>query len=136
MKKFKRRYRGRRVCKDEESKAKSLQTAFRFATDRKETLPITDARKIVSNPPICPYCNKKIPYRDISIDHIQPRSRGGSSKPENLIFCDRNCNLAKGNLTGEEFTVLMNFLGGFTFMKNSILQRLIAAGRVFGRGRR
>lgn len=140
MGKYRKPRRSRRsgVCKDEESKAKALQTAWRFATDKQETLKLDDARKIVANPPICPYCLIKIPYRDISIDHLQPRSRGGSSKPDNLIFCDKLCNTAKGNLTADEFTALMEFLRGHLIMKASVLQRLVAAGRVFrkyGRGR-
>lgn len=135
MRKYRRRGKGRRICKDEESKAKALQTAWRFATDRTETLSLVEARKIVANPPQCPYCTIKIPYRDISIDHMQPRSREGSSTPDNLVFCDRTCNMAKGNLTSDEFLALMEFLRNHLMMKASVLQRLVAAGRMFGRRR-
>lgn len=126
----------RRAAKTEASKAKSLQTAWRHATDRTGTLPIADARKIVADPPVCPYCDKKIPYRDLSIDHVQPRSKGGSSKKENLVYCDRRCNQAKSNLTGEEFRLLMAFLNQHPAMKENILSRLIAGGAAWGRGRR
>ena len=123
----------RKVCTTEAGKAKALQVAWRFATDRQGTLTLVDARKIVSDPPVCPYCHVKIPYWDISIDHKQPRSRGGTSLPENLVFCDKLCNQAKGNLTEAEFTSLMDFLGPHSFMKMSVLQRLVSSGRVFGR---
>lgn len=95
-----------------------------------------EATAIVENPPVCPYCQKQIPYKDISIDHVEPRSRGGSSEKENLIFCDRRCNLAKGNLNGTEFRLLMAFLDQHPAMKESVLSRLIAGGAAFGRRRR
>jgi 5-methylcytosine-specific restriction endonuclease McrA len=100
------------------------------------TLPMKDAKAIVADPPICPYCDKKIPYREISIDHVEARSRGGSSAPENLVYCDRRCNQAKGNLNGTEFKALMAFLNEWPAMKESVLGRLIAGGARYGRRRR
>ena len=136
MRRNRRAGRRQRFCKDEESKAKALQTAWRFATDRTETLPLSEARKVVADPPICPYCRIKIPYRDISIDHMLPRSRGGTSQAENLVYCDRICNQAKGNLTAEEFRALVDFLSGYLMMKESVLRRLVAAGRIYNRYKR
>src|SRR3990167_4595457 len=109
---YKKKYKkpSRRSAKDEPSKARSLQGAYRKATDKTGTLSMADARKIVSNPPDCPYCKLKIPWRDISIDHIQPRSKDGASAKENLVYCDKTCNMAKGDLSGPEFMALMEFL--------------------------
>lgn len=126
----------RRAAKTEASKAKSLQTAWRHATDRTGTLPIADARKIVADPPVCPYCDKKIPYREISIDHVQARSKGGGSDPSNLVYCDRRCNLAKGNINGTEFRLLMDFLENHPIIKESVMSRLIAGGAAWGRRKR
>lgn len=123
----------RRAAKTPDSKARSLQTSFRHATDRTGTLSMEEARKIVANPPNCPYCEKPIPYREISIDHIQPRSKGGSSDPENLVYCDRRCNQAKGNLNGAEFKALMAFLNEHPSIKESVLSRLVAGGAAWGR---
>lgn len=133
------RYRkpSRRAAKTEASKARSLQASWRKATDRTGTLPIDEARKIVADPPVCPYCDKQIPYREISIDHIEPRSKGGSSEPGNLVYCDRRCNQAKGNLNGTEFKLLMAFLNEHPSIKESVMSRLIAGGAAFRRrGRR
>ena len=123
----------------EDGKAKFLQGAWRRATDRTGTLTMDDAKKIVSSPPDCPYCKRPIPYPDISIDHVQPRSKGGTSTPDNLVFCDRTCNFAKGDLTGPEFSALMDFLNTQPDgVRESVLKRLIAgSARIFGRrGRR
>ena len=132
----KRRKPRRRAARTEASKAKSLQGAWRKATDRTGTLPMEDARKIVADPPICPYCEKRIPYREISIDHVEPRSKGGSSAPDNLVYCDRRCNQAKGNLNGAEFKALMAFLNEHPSIRESVMSRLIAGGAAWGRGRR
>jgi hypothetical protein len=43
----------------------------------------------------CQYCGKR--GRDLTLDHIIPRSRGGQSTWENLVACCRACNGRKGN---------------------------------------
>ncbi len=48
----------------------------------------------------CQYCN----YRgsDLSIDHVLPRSRGGTDNWENVTTACLRCNVQKGNRTPEE----------------------------------
>ena len=49
----------------------------------------------------CAYCGKKdIP---LEIEHIVPRSRGGSNRISNLTISCRACNQKKGNQTADEF---------------------------------
>lgn len=50
----------------------------------------------------CQYCAKRPPIRDLNIDHILPRSRGGPDTWENLVTACRTCNLRKGWRTPEE----------------------------------
>lgn len=60
----------------------------------------------------CQYCGKKFSAKDLTLDHVVPRSRGGPSKWENLVAaCDnhyedekfvRGCNHRKGDKTAEE----------------------------------
>lgn len=45
----------------------------------------------------CQYCGKEPPMGEITIDHIQPRSRGGESTFENCVLCCISCNLKKGS---------------------------------------
>lgn len=40
---------------------------------------------------------------DLNLDHIVPRSRGGSDDLENLMLVHRQCNLMKGDLTLAEY---------------------------------
>jgi 5-methylcytosine-specific restriction endonuclease McrA len=50
----------------------------------------------------CQYCGKRPPLRDLNIDHVVPRSRGGDDSWENLVTACRACNLRKGWKTPEE----------------------------------
>jgi 5-methylcytosine-specific restriction endonuclease McrA len=54
----------------------------------------------------CVYCGSK---RNLTIDHIMPRSRGGKNTWSNLVTCCSNCNLRKGNRTPEEASMRMNY---------------------------
>jgi len=47
----------------------------------------------------CAYCNTN---KDLTIDHIYPKSRGGKNSWENLITCCFKCNSKKGDKTPEE----------------------------------
>ena len=49
----------------------------------------------------CAYCGKKdVP---LEVEHIVPKSRGGTNRVSNLTLSCRKCNLKKGDKTAEEF---------------------------------
>ena len=48
----------------------------------------------------CQYCGKE--SRDLTLDHVVPRSRRGESSWENLVACCHPCNNRKGSRTPEE----------------------------------
>jgi 5-methylcytosine-specific restriction endonuclease McrA len=50
----------------------------------------------------CQYCGGRFARHDLTLDHILPKSRGGSSKWENLVACCRKCNHTKADRTPEE----------------------------------
>lgn len=50
----------------------------------------------------CQYCGVKPCLRDLNVDHVLPRSRGGADSWENLVISCRRCNLVKGHRTPEE----------------------------------
>ena len=45
----------------------------------------------------CQYCEKKLSKESATIDHIVPRSKGGSTTWENCVICCSDCNTKKGN---------------------------------------
>jgi 5-methylcytosine-specific restriction endonuclease McrA len=50
----------------------------------------------------CQYCARTPMVRELNIDHVLPRSRGGADSWENLVTACRVCNLRKGRRTPEE----------------------------------
>lgn len=49
---------------------------------------------------LCQYCGKHT--RELTLDHVIPRSRGGLSTWENLVACCKWCNGKKGNKLPKE----------------------------------
>jgi 5-methylcytosine-specific restriction endonuclease McrA len=45
------------------------------------------------------YCGSK---KNLTIDHVIPRSKGGMNTWDNLVTCCSSCNLRKGNKSVEE----------------------------------
>ena len=50
----------------------------------------------------CQYCGKILAAGELTLDHVTPRSRGGTSTWENLVACCHSCNRRKGNLLPHE----------------------------------
>lgn len=50
----------------------------------------------------CQYCGQRPGVKELNLDHVVPRSRGGRSTWENLVTSCKVCNLAKGWATPEE----------------------------------
>jgi 5-methylcytosine-specific restriction endonuclease McrA len=48
----------------------------------------------------CQYCGRK--HVELTIDHIIPKSRGGSDSWDNLVAACKSCNNRKGSRTPEE----------------------------------
>jgi 5-methylcytosine-specific restriction endonuclease McrA len=50
----------------------------------------------------CQYCGTVMASGELTLDHVVPRSRGGSSTWENLVACCHPCNRRKGNQFPQE----------------------------------
>ena len=50
----------------------------------------------------CQYCSRRAAPRDLNLDHVMPRSRGGPMTWENVVCSCRVCNLRKGGRTPAE----------------------------------
>lgn len=69
----------------------------------------------------CLYCNIK---KDLTIDHMRPKSRGGDNSWENLATCCSRCNCKKGDRTPEEANMKMRhkpFKPGYTYFIKRIM---------------
>jgi len=52
----------------------------------------------------CVYCGT---YKNLTIDHVMPKSRGGANSWENMVTCCFTCNSKKGSKTPEEANMSM-----------------------------
>lgn len=51
----------------------------------------------------CVYCDQPLALHEATLDHLTPRSAGGSNSPRNLVTCCRSCNSARGDLPLDGF---------------------------------
>jgi len=45
----------------------------------------------------CVYCGEIFPAEELTVDHVQPRVRGGDRSGGNLVTACRGCNTLKGH---------------------------------------
>lgn len=50
----------------------------------------------------CQYCGKSLPAKELTLDHVNPRAKGGGNTWENLVACCWKCNNKKGDRTPKE----------------------------------
>jgi len=50
----------------------------------------------------CQYCGRRFSRAELNLDHVVPRSRGGSTNWENVVCSCVPCNLRKGGRTPDE----------------------------------
>lgn len=50
----------------------------------------------------CQYCGRHFPSHQLSLDHVTPRSRGGTTTWENVVCACLRCNVKKGGRTPNE----------------------------------
>jgi 5-methylcytosine-specific restriction endonuclease McrA len=63
-------------------------------------VPFSKRNVLVRDGFTCAYCG--LQDNKMTMDHIIPKSRGGSSSFENCVACCRSCNTQKGNRTPHE----------------------------------
>ena len=71
---------------------------------RKETQIIKFSRQnlYVRDRGKCQYCGTPFEQKELTYDHVIPRSRGGQTEWTNVVTCCTACNLRKGGRTPEE----------------------------------
>jgi len=70
--------------------------------------------KLVGTNSSCPchWCNKLLTFNEATTDHIIPRSRGGTNRPENVVIscveCNRKRDIEDKKLYKEHYEKLTN----------------------------
>jgi 5-methylcytosine-specific restriction endonuclease McrA len=47
--------------------------------------------------PFCVWCHARLSYVTATVDHLLPRSKGGTNEPRNLALACVRCNSTRGN---------------------------------------
>ncbi len=55
----------------------------------------------------CQYCGMKLPRHELNLDHVIPRSRGGTSAWENVVCSCLDCNRRKAGRTPQETRMVL-----------------------------
>ena len=53
----------------------------------------------------CQYCGKKLDRSELTLDHVVPRSRGGTSTWQNIVLACIRCNMRKGDRLPQEINL-------------------------------
>ncbi|MEO0321627.1 MAG: HNH endonuclease [Myxococcota bacterium] len=75
-------------------KARAPQKAHRIRFSRRNVL-LRDGHR-------CQYCGAQKPAKELTYDHVLPRSKGGRTTWTNIVAACRPCNAQKGNRTPEQ----------------------------------
>jgi 5-methylcytosine-specific restriction endonuclease McrA len=51
----------------------------------------------------CVYCGEAFPAAELTLDHVEPRMRGGDASEGNLVACCQACNALKGGMAAWRF---------------------------------
>lgn len=75
---------------------------LRYDRNPRPVVRLTRRNVMLRDQHTCQYCGRRPPTRDLNLDHVMPRSRGGGETWENLVTSCRTCNLKKGRRTPDE----------------------------------
>lgn len=73
-----------------------------FVRRRRRRIALTRRNIFVRDRHRCQYCATPFRAQELTIDHVQPRSRGGGASWENLVSSCAPCNRRKGGRTPSE----------------------------------
>lgn len=59
---------------------------------------------------ICYFCTKKVAFKDLTMDHLLPLSRGGTSSKDNIVPCCKGCNSKKKSMLPLEWEEYLGHL--------------------------
>jgi len=67
---------------------------------------------------ICQYCNVKFQVKDLTLDHVIPKSCGGRTSWSNIVTCCQSCNTMKADRTPQQAGMLLVKKPKYPSLKN------------------
>ena len=83
----------------------SVIVLFRYIDEKLFRLPCTRKNILIRDENQCQYCAKRFREADLTIDHVVPRSKGGSSQWCNVVAACKPCNQQKRDFLVENARV-------------------------------
>ena len=80
----------------------SVVRLSRHAGRRKRTLKFSRINVMMRDDFSCQYCGEQKTMRELTYDHVLPKTRGGKTTWENIVTACRHCNSRKADRTPEE----------------------------------
>lgn len=79
-------------------KGRSLNVHAEYATLRKTSgMKLWIKKRYAKQSGRCFYCHELLKGKRLNVEHVTPRSRGGSNDSKNLVLACSSCNKAKGS---------------------------------------
>jgi 5-methylcytosine-specific restriction endonuclease McrA len=73
-------------------------------------IPISRRALLMRDHAECQYCGARPPRKDLTVDHVLPKSRGGKTTWDNVVIACKPCNSRKGNRTPVEANMSLTAL--------------------------
>ena len=78
----------------------------------------------------CQYCAEIFDKKDLTLDHVIPKSKKGPSNWENVVTACKACNLKKANKPGTP--IMMGVPGLFAFLRLQALHAVTTFSQLEG----
>ena len=85
-----------------EIRAPTVVIAVHFAKMPKKSFRASKRTIYDRDKGVCQYTGQKLSYKEATLDHVQPRSKGGKDTFENLVLSAPRVNHEKGNKSNKE----------------------------------
>lgn len=85
---------------------KTIKLTYEMAIPELE-LPFSRENIYLRDDYTCQYCGNRFSLKDLSLDHVHPKSRGGDTSWENIVTCCKKCNQLKADRTPEEAKMVL-----------------------------
>lgn len=79
-----------------------IRLVYFVKVPRRISLPVTRRGVLSRDHYTCQYCGATPPAKNLTVDHVLPRSRGGTTSWENVAAACEKCNGRKGSRTPVE----------------------------------
>jgi 5-methylcytosine-specific restriction endonuclease McrA len=79
-----------------------IRLVYYVKIPRRVALPVTRRGVLNRDQYTCQYCGATPLRKDLTVDHVLPRSRGGKTTWENVVTACKKCNGRKGSRTPVE----------------------------------